>query len=372
MKNSGAHFIRVAELLYDEGRLDAALTEVQNGISLDPKDFSGIVLRAMLYEHFERWEESLRDYETAIQLVRGPKALSDLSPDEKYNAAFLYKYLSDAYWRAACRDDNHVEWAKALDAHEKALDLDGSNAIWWAEYGRLLRQLDRKADAVIAFRRSLSIDPDLGEAKESLKEALGDIGRDHFRAARILKDDGNPAEALRQAEQGLEYQPHDPLLLTIRASALFALKRTAESRSLAERVTMEMDKIACQRALTANEKYAHKRAFGVLGGIAAVDAWKERNRSHRKELWNESKNFYLKGLAIDDRIADYWYGLARANRFLGNGAESVSALQHLVSLESTTGAYSTLFREAVRNLNFKVALDAWKRLLEMEAEQSGL
>ena len=68
-------------------------------------------------------------------------------------------------------------WDEALAELDAALAINSNNALWHAQRGYALEELQRDADAAEAYQRSLSLDPDDNEVTYALGATLARLGR---------------------------------------------------------------------------------------------------------------------------------------------------------------------------------------------------
>src|SRR3990172_7641273 len=78
--------------------------------------------------------------------------------------------------RAQQLSESH-RWAEALTELEAALAIQPSNALWHAQRGYLLEELDRTEDAAAAYQRSLDLDSSDREGALALGATLARRGR---------------------------------------------------------------------------------------------------------------------------------------------------------------------------------------------------
>lgn len=79
------------------------------------------------------------------------------------------------------------QWDEALTEIDAALRIDPHHALWHAQRGFILEELNRGTEAVSAYERSLSLDPEDRDVTLSLGVALARMGR-LSRASAILED----------------------------------------------------------------------------------------------------------------------------------------------------------------------------------------
>ena len=78
-------------------------------------------------------------------------------------------------------------WEEALAELEAALAINPSVAIWHAQRGYLLEELDRPADAVPAYERALELEPGDPDVAMALAVALTRLRR-YARALKVFRN----------------------------------------------------------------------------------------------------------------------------------------------------------------------------------------
>jgi tetratricopeptide (TPR) repeat protein len=78
--------------------------------------------------------------------------------------------------RAQQLSESH-RWAEALTELDAALAIHPTNALWHAQRGYLLEELDRTEEAADAYQRSFDLDPDDREVALALGATLARLGR---------------------------------------------------------------------------------------------------------------------------------------------------------------------------------------------------
>jgi tetratricopeptide (TPR) repeat protein len=90
------------------------------------------------------------------------------------------------------------DWATAITAFRRAVDLRPDFAEAWNELGFALRQQGRYADSLAAYDRALALRPEFPEALEYLGEAYVKLGR--LDDARRVLERLRPLDRTRAAE----------------------------------------------------------------------------------------------------------------------------------------------------------------------------
>ena len=112
-------------------------------------------------------------------------------------------------------------WEESVTILERAIKIRKDSAITFLSYGTALRQLGRKKEAIVAFRRALAINPKLYEAANDL--------------AGLLFEDDNVEEAIRLYEKVCTLIPNIAVFYMNLATALAKADRLAEAEAIAQK-----------------------------------------------------------------------------------------------------------------------------------------
>lgn len=142
------------------------------------------------------------------------------------------------------------EFGEAIELYDEVLARHGNQPKVWMSYGHALKTLGRQADSVSAYRRSIALQPGLGEAwwslanlkrvaftgedREAMRAALaGELGEEdrfhlHFALGKAEEDAGEYAASFASYAEGnrlraaqLRYVPEDIESHVARSTALF-------------------------------------------------------------------------------------------------------------------------------------------------------
>ena len=219
-------------------------------------------------------------------------------------------------------------WSEALAELDVAISINPNTAVWHAQRGFILEELDRCAEATDAYERSLDLEP--GDHEVALALGTGLARQSRFaRAAEVLEElsknhaDFEPAYCQRihcYAELGL----HD------QAEQMFYLAQELDPRcphcfyhvgvSLADRGQMERAIFCWNRALELEPGY-----IGVNRRIA------QANRARgRQEI---ARDYYLRELRDDPGNIDLLFDLAELAVESGEFSIAVAKFEQIVELE---------------------------------------
>ena len=237
------------------------------------------------------------------------------------------------------------ELEKAVKLIDRSLQLDPGNAVFFNNYGNVLRQIGAPMDATAAYRRAVLFAPDYTVAHNNLGIALSRCGdtekaEQSFRRAieieptyfdahnnlgtclYIQRRIEESASAFRDAVKADSGQPsgHNNL-----ANALAMLGRLDEAEA------------ACREALRGNPD--HCGTHVVLGGLLEAGG-----------RFTDAEEAYRTALGIRDNSPEAWNNLGNLLRAEARHTEAIEAFRMAVVLQPTNAM-------AHSNLLFSLALD---------------
>ncbi len=157
----------LAELLAHKGDLEGAISELTRALDLVPDDVQNLCSRAALYIARARYDNAESDLKRAVKLA-------DRNPDVQVQLGVLF--CKRARWREAidplraaiAADAQHAaahyhlgdaynavdDLPAALNAYERAAQLEPGNARPLMRIGVVLDRMGRNAEAAAAYRRA--------------------------------------------------------------------------------------------------------------------------------------------------------------------------------------------------------------------------
>ncbi|WP_438030537.1 protein kinase domain-containing protein [Sorangium sp. So ce233] len=212
---------KLAELYEDRlGDLSEATRRYEAALELDPTSLTALRGLDRIYSRAGRYKELLQNLERQIDVSATPR--------QKIN---LHERIAGLY------DEEFLDHAKAAEALEAILRIDGAHEGSLAALGRHYRALERWEDVVALYERQLGIVPD-DKRREEILLAMGRV---------LLEQIGSPERARKAYERVLAIDPHHAgaleSLAHVRAAtgdaaaalsaieSLAATAKTAESRA---------------------------------------------------------------------------------------------------------------------------------------------
>ncbi|WP_437786482.1 protein kinase domain-containing protein [Sorangium sp. So ce1097] len=212
---------KLAELYEDRlGDLNEATRRYEAALELDPTSLTALRGLDRIYSRAGRYKELLQNLERQIDVSATPR--------QKIN---LHERIAGLY------DEEFLDHAKAAEALEAILRIDGAHEGSLVALGRHYRALERWEDVVALYERQLGIVPD-DKRREEILLAMGRV---------LLEQIGSPERARKAYERVLAIDPHHAgaleSLAHVRAAtgdaaaalsaieSLAATAKTAESRA---------------------------------------------------------------------------------------------------------------------------------------------
>ncbi len=235
-EDNGAGWRFIGHRLWDARQWALALEAYERALELDPGHALALERLGNCLAKLDRLEEAMALVDDAIAYAPGSSAL------HRIRGNLFLDYTEDQQ--------------EALDAYERALELDSRNDLAWANSGLALERLGRHEDARAAYERALEFDPDdiwslvrLGrllhgeldrtaEAELLLKKATRIAPKDKrgFKwLGDLLTDERRDAEAIPVLERALELAPSDIFVRADLALAYDRQERHEEAREAYER-----------------------------------------------------------------------------------------------------------------------------------------
>ncbi|MEN9205396.1 MAG: tetratricopeptide repeat protein [Thermostichales cyanobacterium SZTDM-1c_bins_54] len=204
-------------------------------------------------EQVSGWQALVRSFQALIYNLSGGGSRS-LSQEERQQVFFLQWLQRLFQWNTADLQFDRGEqfwsqgnWTEALNAYDRALNIDPNFALAWARRGDVLVKLGRYGEAINSYNGSLSLDPYNEGVRLRLALIQGRLKRYkaavisydkvleldpdnavvwHNRALRLAQL-GRPTLALKSVDTALDYQPDLWKSWLLKAYLLHHLKRSA-------------------------------------------------------------------------------------------------------------------------------------------------
>lgn len=184
-----AHYRR-ANVLKDQGDLDAALVAYDRAIALRPDYAHAFCNRAVVLGQMRRLPEAVASYDRAIALDptdalahynrgmlmngMGQKdaALASFNNASACNADFFAAHFA----RAALLQER-TEWAASLASYDRAIALNAGDPAAYYNRGTVLKELGQWADALASYDRAIALNGEFASAHAARADALQQLDR---------------------------------------------------------------------------------------------------------------------------------------------------------------------------------------------------
>lgn len=198
---------RHANLLKDEGALEAAVASYDRAIALKPDYAHAFCNRAVVLGQMGMLTEAIASYDRAIEL-------DPADPLARYNRGMLLNAMGlkeaalvnfnniiefhanffPAHFGRAALLQEQKQWAASLVSYDRAVALNGEDAALHYNRGTVLKELERWPEALASYDRALALNGRLAAAHSARADSLQRLGRlsealDAFDTAIALQPD---------------------------------------------------------------------------------------------------------------------------------------------------------------------------------------
>lgn len=263
------------------GQSQAAIEAHRQAIALNP-DY------AWPYNNLGYVLDQVGEPEQAIPLYR--QAIERHETDE--NRAVSWDNLG----KALAALDRYEE---AVEAHRRAIDLDGDYALPWYNLGNVYQSQERYPEAIEAYRQAIELD----EGYAAPWNGLGEIYRELNQSS----------EAISAYQRALELDP------------AYAMPYRNLARLYEQRGEYEVAIIHYQQAIERHDRDEDKAVLWNKVG----DAY------HALEEPEGAINAYLQAIKLDGKYARPWYNLGHLYTGLGRDEAAVNAFKRAIDLAPT-------------------------------------
>jgi tetratricopeptide (TPR) repeat protein len=324
---SAAAHATLARALLEDRALEVALTSARRAIKLDPT-------KAWHWEMQGRIAQRQGDFALAVQSLR--KALARKPADGYYHMA-LANCLYEAGRHEECletlrgslRLDPTNVWVIALIAYELATlgqadearamrataeRTAGDDCSRWQELGMAAIRVENRADAIVAYRRAVALDPTNSEAAHGLANWLGAC-----------------PETLAALESAIAANPKNESLLCDRVDTLVEMGRAEEALAIARAHRQQTGAVA-PLVTTILSMQAPELFPEIEPAIAAMPEDHEglENRAIvalLREDWPRAEQVFRRVLDIASNCCCSWAGLGMALTRQGQHGEARTCLE---------------------------------------------
>lgn len=193
-----------ANLLVQAKRYDEAITVFKEIVTDEPRDVQSLLRLSQLHQEVNQIDEAWAANKKAKELDPG-------NVEIRYNEAGLYEAQGKVPEAITALKDVLVSTGRGGSSAEK-----GNRAMLLERLGLLYRGNDQTAEAIASFKEMGELD------KEYAARSLAQMA-DTYRQGKQSQ------KALETADEGLKRFPNDRLLVTIRATTLAEMGRSAEA-----------------------------------------------------------------------------------------------------------------------------------------------
>lgn len=238
------------------------------------------------------------------------------------------------------------------------------SALTALELGHTLLQSGEGSDAIAAFRRAVSLKPDLAEGWTALADSLRLAGEEqeadraylagvrassrdpHLMQAALALSDGQLDVAERLLRDRLRQRPTDVAAIRMLAEVAGRLGRNRDAGHLLERAVELAPGFTAARhnlALVLHRQGRSQEALATLGPLIAADPANPSYGNLKAAILSRLGEFepaiaiYRQVLAHYPRQPKVWMSLGHMLKTLGDQAESIAAYRRAIAMEPTLG-----------------------------------
>jgi tetratricopeptide (TPR) repeat protein len=277
------------------------------------------------YQYYVRGRGYLLEY-TNPQNVRDAIALFKTAVDTDPKFALAYAGLGEAYWRQFQESKDEAAFPKALEACNKAAQLNDQLAPVHVTLGLIYQSRGKDQDAVKEFRRALELDSTSDAAYVGLATSYASLGRNqeaedaYRRAIELHKDywggysalgaflakQGRYDEAAAQFKRVVELAPENVRGYTNLGAIYYLQGKYPEAQQLYE------------KSLTIQPNY---RAYSNLGTLYFYQG-----------RYADSARMFEQALKLNDKDSRMWVYAAAAYYWAGERGQAMRDYEHAAQL----------------------------------------
>lgn len=129
--------------------------------------------------HLFEFYYTRREYIQAAKMLERAISLGDASGENYFNLGVSY--------------NNGGDFHRALEAYEKAVELEPEEALFWSYYGSVLKKIGRLSEAKVNLTRAIELDSNCDDA--------------HYNLAAVYAMQGKIEECVRHLKKAIQIDP---------------------------------------------------------------------------------------------------------------------------------------------------------------------
>ena len=223
-------YVREGYMLIQLGRYDEAINAYSQAIRINSSNASAYIGKGVALKGLDQWEESLSVFDRAIRLEPN-NVYAYISKIGAYSYLRRYDEAIIAHNRIMELEINNAEiyyelgnvllcaeklCGAALEAYERAIQLDPSESALYVGKGHALTILSRYQEALIAYEQALYL---------NVNSYIARLGR-----GQVLREMGRLDEALVAFEEAIQLEPHLKDAYFDKGFLLYRLRRIEEAQ----------------------------------------------------------------------------------------------------------------------------------------------
>jgi len=253
---------------------------------------------------------------------------------------------------------------EALEAFDKAAELDPQSARPWLGKGLVLRELERPEEALEAFEKAAELDPQSTEAWLGKGLLLGELGRHE--------------EAIEAFDKAAELDPQSAEPWAGKGLALRELERPEEALEAFDKAA-ELDPQSAEpwagKGLALRELGRREEALEAFDKAAELDPqsaepWYDKgNALYEVGRYKEAIEAYEKVIELNPQLAEAWYNKGNALYEVGRYEEAIEAYEKVIELNPQLAeAWYNKGRVLYEVGRYEEAIEAYEKVIELNPQ----
>lgn len=368
--NSGALTLSNEQRKVFKKQAKALIEEAEKRLAVDDKDYLALFQLAMGYFSTLKRKEAIPYYEKALEIKEEPRLLFyyayclALAKQGLEKAEGLLEKLPDEYQKEAAFYNvkgklaaNKTNFERAIEAYNKAIEIDPADAVLWNNKGTTLQELKRYKEAITAYDQAIAVDPEYVSAWISKGNALADLERYE--------------EAIAAFDKAITLDPKHAIAWYNKGTALYDSKRFEEAIAAYDQaIDLDPEYVdALNNKGTALFKLEHyEKAIETYDQAIKLDqddktTWYNKGLAlNAVERYEEAVTAFNLAIEIDPEFVQAWNSIGNALSNLKRYEDALECYQQVIQYGKDL--YKELARQEIEDLEAKIKIQGYADLEE--------